>query len=74
MAFRNFKLSEKVNLSISLEEKLIGDLNKDGKVTIADLAIASKYYNQEKAEYDMNGDGIVGKYELDTITEKIFNN
>ena len=71
---RQGKLSEKVNLSISLEEKLIGDLNKDGKVTIADLAIASKYYNQEKAEYDMNGDGIVGKYELDTITEKIFNN
>lgn len=66
------KLSEKANLEVIIYEKLLGDLNNDGGVNIGDLAIASKYYGQEKAEYDLNGDNIVDEYELNIISKIIF--
>ncbi|WP_279222192.1 NPCBM/NEW2 domain-containing protein [Clostridium septicum] len=48
-----------------------GDLNKDGKIDIKDLAIASKNYNMSIPEYDLNDDGVVGAYEVDYISGKI---
>lgn len=48
-----------------------GDLNEDGVIDVGDLALASKYYGENKPEYDMDGDGIVGDYEIETISEKI---
>lgn len=69
---RQGKLSEKVSLEVLIEEKILGDLNKDGVIDVGDLAIASKYYNQEKPEYDMNGDNIVDEYEISIISKIIF--
>lgn len=69
---RQGKLSEKVSLEVLIEEKILGDLNKDGVVDVGDLAIASKYYNKEKPEYDMNGDNIIDDYEINTIIKIIF--
>ena len=47
------------------------DLNKDGKVDIGDLSLASKYYGANVKEYDINGDGVIDEFELNSIMNDI---
>ena len=47
------------------------DLNKDGKVDIGDLSLASKHYGENVKEYDINGDGVIDEFELNSITNDI---
>ncbi|XZH05587.1 alpha-L-fucosidase [Clostridium perfringens] len=47
------------------------DLNKDGKVDIGDLSLASKHYGENIKEYDINGDGVIDEFELNSITNDI---
>ncbi|MPQ45007.1 leucine-rich repeat protein [Clostridium tarantellae] len=49
------------------------DINKDGSVDIEDLALVSKYFGQEKLEYDLNGDNIINEFEINYISNKILN-
>lgn len=47
------------------------DLNKDGKVDIGDLSLASKHYGENVKEYDINGDGVIDEFELNSIMNDI---
>lgn len=49
------------------------DFNSNGIIDLGDLSIASKYYGKVNDKYDLNGDGVVGDYEINFITDKIFN-
>lgn len=48
-----------------------GDFNKDGKINLADLAIASKNYGQSIEEYDLNDNGKVDIYEINYIMQEM---
>lgn len=52
-------------------DSLQGDFNENGKVDLGDLALASKYYGKEKEEWDLDGDKIIGEYEINFISEKV---
>ena len=65
------KLSEAAteNAEITLppepEEKILGDINRDGVVNIQDLAIAGARYGQQgQNDADLNGDGLVDIVDL----------
>lgn len=45
-------------------DSLQGDFNENGKVDLGDLALASKYYGKEKEEWDLDGDKVIGEYEI----------
>lgn len=53
------------------EKGLLGDFNKNGVIDLGDLALASKYYGQEKKEWDLDGDNIITEYEINFISDKI---
>ncbi len=53
------------------EEILLGDFNKNNKIDLGDLSIASKHYSQNKSEYDINKDNIVNDYEINYIMDNI---
>ncbi|MBY0756714.1 alpha-L-fucosidase [Clostridium sardiniense] len=53
------------------EEILLGDFNKNKKIDLGDLSIASKYYGKNKSEYDINKDNIVDEYEINYIMDNI---
>lgn len=44
--------------------KLIGDLNKDGKVNVFDLSILLSNWKKTKPEYDLNGDNTISIFDL----------
>lgn len=52
-------------------ESLQGDFNENGNVDLGDLALASKYYGKEKEEWDLDGDKVIGEYEINFISEKV---
>ena len=52
---------------------ILGDFNKNGVLDLGDLALASKYYGQEKKEWDLDGDNIITENELNFISDKILN-
>ena len=52
-------------------DSLQGDFNENGKVDLGDLALASKYYGKEKEEWDLDGDKVIGEYEINFISEKV---
>lgn len=64
-------LNDGINNLDKIDDKLLGDLNKDGKVNIGDLALVSKFYGQMKSEYDLNGDYLVDEFELNLISKII---
>lgn len=53
------------------EETLLGYFNKNNKVDLGDLFIASKHYGGNKSEYDINKDNIVDEYEINYIMDNI---
>ncbi|MDU1313330.1 MAG: alpha-L-fucosidase [Clostridium septicum] len=53
------------------EVEMPGDFNSNGKYDIGDVALVSKYYGQNKKEYDLNKDNIIDEYEVNFITDKI---
>lgn len=61
-SFNNFKILETT-----------GDFNNNNKIDIGDLAIISKNYNSSNSQYDLNGDGLVGVYELNFLNFRILN-
>lgn len=52
-------------------DSLPGDFNENGRVDLGDLALASKYYGKEKEEWDLDGDKVIGEYEINFISEKV---
>ncbi|NGT83038.1 discoidin domain-containing protein [Clostridium perfringens] len=52
-------------------ESLQGDFNENGNVDLGDLALASKYYGKEKEEWDLDGDKVIGEYEINFISERV---
>lgn len=52
-------------------DSLQGDFNENGNVDLGDLAVASKYYGKEKEEWDLDGDKVIGEYEINFISEKV---
>ena len=52
-------------------DSLLGDFNENGKVDLGDLALASKYYGKEKEEWDLDGDKVIGEYEINFISERV---
>ncbi|MDM0469284.1 discoidin domain-containing protein [Clostridium perfringens] len=52
-------------------DSLQGDFNENGKIDLGDLALASKYYGKEKEEWDLDGDKVIGEYEINFISEKV---
>lgn len=64
------------NLKIAinnLQEFKKGDLNKDGKIDVMDLSIASKHYGKNMPEFDLNNDGIVNEFEIQYISNEMLN-
>ncbi|MDU6297302.1 discoidin domain-containing protein [Clostridium celatum] len=55
----------------NVQEEKSADFNNDGVIDLKDLAIASRYYGQNNKEYDLDGDGKVGIYELQKISDII---
>ena len=55
------------------EKGLLGDFNKNGVIDLGDLALASKYYGEEKIEWDLDGDNIITEYEINFISNKLLN-
>jgi hypothetical protein len=47
----------------------LGDINKDGKIDNADMALLQKAYGEPDTEADINGDGIVDLHDLFIITK-----
>lgn len=60
--FNLFKITERT-----------GDFNNNSKIDIGDLAIVSKNYNSSNSQYDLNGDGLVGVYELSFLNFRVLN-
>lgn len=52
-------------------DSLQGDFNENGKIDLGDLALASKYYGKEKEEWDLEGDKVIGEYEINFISERV---
>lgn len=52
-------------------DSLQGDFNENGNVDLGDLALASKYYGKEKEEWDLDGDKVIGEYEINFISERV---
>lgn len=52
-------------------ESLQEDFNENGNVDLGDLALASKYYGKEKEEWDLDGDKVIGEYEINFISERV---
>ncbi|WP_338912789.1 discoidin domain-containing protein [Clostridium perfringens] len=52
-------------------ESLQGDFNENGNVDLGDLALAYKYYGKEKEEWDLDGDKVIGEYEINFISERV---
>ena len=55
---------ESIEVAHDTSVKLIGDLNKDGKVNVFDLSILLSNWKKTKAEYDLNGDASIGIFDL----------
>lgn len=63
------------NLNSKIEEfnkfkitEITGDFNNNGRIDIGDLALVSRNYNTNNEDYDLNGDGLVGDYELNFLS------
>lgn len=65
------KFIQDKSLEVQFEK---GDFNKDGKVDLSDLAIASKNYGRLSNEYDLDGDGKVYIYEINYIADQMLKN
>lgn len=67
-------------LNIKIEEfnefkitETTGDFNNNAKIDVGDLALVSMNFNAQNETYDLNGDGIVGEYELTFISYRSLN-
>lgn len=55
-------------------EIIKGDFNLDGIVDLSDLGIATSMYGNDNSQFDIDGDGVIGDYELNFIMDKILEN
>lgn len=61
----------RVRFSLKVENSLKADFNKNGKIDLGDLSLASKYFGENNSDFDLNGDGLVGEYEINFISSEI---
>ena len=71
----SFSITDNVELDVNFTD--ICDANRDGKVSVLDLADIAKNYNKTstgtgwKEQYDSNGDGIIDLFDLVCCSKKI---
>lgn len=72
--FCAFLISSFSVVSVSAQERLAGDANGDGKITIADFAIVVEIVNGRMEDTygvaDLNGDGVVDENDLKQMDEQ----
>ncbi|EOU1740923.1 hypothetical protein MN030_003011 [Clostridium perfringens] len=71
-SIKYLNLAKDIFNSFKIEEKT-GDFNNNKKIDIGDLALVSRNYNSSNNQYDLNGDGLVGDYEIKFLNFRILN-
>ncbi|MGU8318267.1 alpha-L-arabinofuranosidase C-terminal domain-containing protein [Clostridium perfringens] len=71
-SIKDLNLAKDIFNSFKIEEKT-GDFNNNKKIDIGDLALVSRNYNSSNNQYDLNGDGLVGDYEIKFLNFRILN-
>lgn len=60
-----------INFTVEESNPLKADFNKNGEIDLGDLSLASKNFGSNNSEFDLDGDGLVGEYEINFITNEI---
>lgn len=60
-----------INFIVEESNPLKADFNKNGEIDLGDLSLASKHFGSNKCDFDLDGDGLVGEYEINFISSEI---
>lgn len=60
-----------INLNIKVKNPLKADFNKNGEIDLGDLSMVSKYFGSNNSEFDLDGDGLVGEYEINFVASEL---
>ncbi|EJT5935916.1 glycoside hydrolase N-terminal domain-containing protein [Clostridium perfringens] len=60
-----------INLNIKGKNPLKADFNKNGEIDLGDLSMVSKYFGSNNSEFDLDGDGLVGEYEINFVSSEL---
>lgn len=60
-----------INLNIKVKNPLKADFNKNGEIDLGDLSMGSKYFGSNNSDFDLDGDGLVGEYEINLVSSEL---
>ncbi|TBX11938.1 glycosyl hydrolase family 95 catalytic domain-containing protein [Clostridium perfringens] len=60
-----------INLNIKVKNSLKADFNKNGEIDLGDLSMVSKYFGSNNSDFDLDGDGLVGEYEINFVSSEL---
>ncbi|MGU9033371.1 glycosyl hydrolase family 95 catalytic domain-containing protein [Clostridium perfringens] len=60
-----------INLNIKVKNPLKADFNKNGEIDLGDLSMVSKYFGSNNSDFDLDGDGLVGEYEINFVSSEL---
>lgn len=60
-----------INLNIKVKNPLKADFNKNGEIDLGDLSMVSKYFGANNSDFDLDGDGLVGEYEINFVSSEL---
>lgn len=60
-----------INLNIKVKNPLKADFNKNGEIDLGDLSMVSKYFGSNNSDFDLDGDGLVGEYEINLVSSEL---
>lgn len=60
-----------INLNVKVKNPLKADFNKNGEIDLGDLSMVSKYFGSNNSDFDLDGDGLVGEYEINFVSSEL---
>ncbi|MDB2040567.1 dockerin type I domain-containing protein [Clostridium perfringens] len=54
-----------------MKNPLKADFNKNGEIDLGDLSMVSKYFGSNNSDFDLDGDGLVGEYEINFVSSEL---
>jgi len=60
-----------INLNLKVKNPLKADFNKNGEIDLGDLSMVSKYFGSNNSDFDLDGDGLVGEYEINFVSSEL---
>ena len=60
-----------INLNIKVKNPLKADFNKNGEIDLGDLSMVSKYFGSNNSDFDLDGEGLVGEYDINFVSSEL---